>query len=191
MVGARVWLWVDGKDNVVPRATVRALKQSYELLGVTQIRHVEEERANHGLPIEEPAEGGTALACGSLGSPFLIDGYDAAKLLFDHLYQPNFTSAPAVPSQNNLLRFDQSKFSGVNETKSSMHSEGYVYVPTGCATDAQAAVPCRLHVAFHGCGQSVVTVRDAFFLASGLQSLGGSEQRCCAVSAAYDATVQS
>jgi hypothetical protein len=38
-------LWAGGKDNVVPRATVRVLKQSYELLGVTQIRHVEEERA--------------------------------------------------------------------------------------------------------------------------------------------------
>jgi poly(3-hydroxybutyrate) depolymerase len=168
LVGARVWLWVGGKDNVVPRATVRALKQSYELLGVTQVRYVEEERANHGLPIEEPAEGGAALACESFGSPFLIDcDYDAAKLLLDHLYQPNFTAAPAVPSQNNLLRFDQTEFSGANETKSSMHSEGYVYVPRGCATDAQAAVPCRLHVAFHGCGQSVVTVRDAFFWQAG------------------------
>ena len=48
-----------------------------------------------------------------------------------------------------------------------MHSEGYVYVPTGCATEAQVAVPCRLHVAFHGCGQSVVTVRDAFFWQAG------------------------
>ena len=75
-----------------------------------------EERANHGLPIEEPAEGGTALACESFGSPFLIDcDYDAAKLLLDHLYQPNFIAAPAVPSQNNLLRFDQTEFSGANK----------------------------------------------------------------------------
>ena len=107
-----------------------------------------------GCRSKSPQGAGLRWLADHLVHPLIDCDYDAATLLFDHLYQPNFTSAPAVPSQNNLLRFDQTKFSGVNETKSSMHSEGYVYVPMGCATDAQAAVPCRLHVAFHGCGQS-------------------------------------
>jgi hypothetical protein len=70
LMGARLWLWAGGKDNVVPRATVRVPKQSYELLGVTQIRHVEEERANHGLPIESPQRAGPRWHANHLVRPF-------------------------------------------------------------------------------------------------------------------------
>jgi hypothetical protein len=39
-----------------------------------------------------------------------------------------------------------------------MDDEGFVYVPDACA----AKEPCRLHVALHGCKQSVGDIGDAF-----------------------------
>jgi poly(3-hydroxybutyrate) depolymerase len=163
---ARVWLWAGGKDNVVPGTTVRMLKRLYELLDVshTQISLVEEQRANHGLPIEQYAGAGSAPTCEVLAAPYLIDcDYDAAKLLFAHLYPENFSSTPALTDRDRLIRFDQTSFTVGNESKSSMDREGYVYVPTHCANGTNTQIRCKLHVAFHGCGQSVEIVQDAFY----------------------------
>jgi poly(3-hydroxybutyrate) depolymerase len=165
LAAARVWLFAGGRDAVVPPATVAAVKRAYELVGVPapNIRLVEETRANHGLPIEEFEGAGAAPACDGLGSPFLIDcDYDAAKLLLAHLYPDGFKSEPAAPG-GRLIRFDQSEFPGAAEPTSSLHREGYVYVPASCANGTAGPARCRLHVAFHGCQQSVERIHDAFY----------------------------
>lgn len=162
---ARVWLFAGGRDAVVPPATVAAVKRTYELVGVPapNIRLVEETRANHGLPIEEFGGSGAAPACDAAASPFLIDcDYDAAKLLLAHLYPDGFNSEPAAPD-GRLIRFDQSEFPGAAEPPSSLHREGYVYVPAGCGNGTAGPERCRLHVAFHGCQQSVERIHDAFY----------------------------
>jgi hypothetical protein len=164
LVRARVWLWAGGNDKVVPRTTVRMLKRLYELLGVTQISLVEEEKANHGLSIEEYAGTAGSPTCEVLAAPYLIDcDYDAAKLLFAHLYPENFSPMPADTDRERLIRFDQTSFIVGNESKSSMYGEGYIYVPAHCANDSNTQQQCKLHVAFHGSGQAVETVHDAFY----------------------------
>jgi len=163
---ARVWLFAGGKDAVVPPASVSALKRVYELMGVAaaNISLVEEARANHGLPIEEFAGAGNAPACAALAPPFLIDcDYDAAKLLLAHLYPDGFQAAPAVAERGHLIRFDQTEFAGAAEPPSGMHREGYLHVPADCANGAAGDARCRLHVAFHGCQQSVERIHDAFY----------------------------
>jgi hypothetical protein len=167
---ARVWLMAGGNDKVIPPTTMRALKRVYELVGVgaANIRLLEEARANHGLPIEEFTGEGTAPACEVLAPPFLIDcDYDAAKLLLAHLYPDGFKALPATPERARLLRFDQTAFSGATEPLSSVHREGYAYVPASCANGTAGAGRCRLHVAFHGCQQSVERVHDAFYWHAG------------------------
>ena len=163
---ARVWLFAGGNDAVVPPATVAAVKRVYELIGVpsANIRLVEEAGANHGLPIEEFAGAGTAPACGTLASPFLIDcDYDAAKLMLAHLYPDGFRSEPAAGEGARLIRFDQTEFPGSTEPLSGMHREGYLHIPANCANGAAGSARCRLHVAFHGCQQSVERIHDAFY----------------------------
>ena len=170
LAGARVWLWSSGNDKVIPPATVRTLKRVYELMGVAvaDIHLLEEDRANHGMPIEQLAGDGMAPACEVLAPPFLIDcDYDAAKLLLSHLYPNNFSAVPTVADRKRLVRFDQNAFPSATEVASSMHRDGYVYVPARCGNSSEASARCRLHVAFHGCKQSVERVHDAFYWHAG------------------------
>ena len=163
---ARVWLFAGGKDAVVPPSTVLAVRRLYELVGVqpANIRLVEETRANHGLPIEQFEGEGGAPACGALAPPFLIDcDFDAAKLLLAHLYPDGFRSELVQAAGAQLIRFDQTEFADATAPPSGMHREGYLYVPASCANGATGTTRCRLHVAFHGCQQSVERIHDAFY----------------------------
>jgi poly(3-hydroxybutyrate) depolymerase len=45
-----------------------------------------------------------------------------------------------------------------------MADTGYLYVPPGCRT---AGANCRIHVAIHGCVQSVESVGDQFYTDTG------------------------
>ena len=166
LVRARVWLWAGGNDKVVPKETARALKRVYELMGVAgaDITLLEEDRANHGMPIEQLAGEGKVPACEVRSPPFLIDcGYDAAKLLLGHLHPDNFSGAPKVATRTRLIRFDQTEFNGAAEANSSMHRFGYAYVPERCGVTSDWSGRCSLHVAFHGCRQSIEAVHDAFY----------------------------
>jgi poly(3-hydroxybutyrate) depolymerase len=166
LAGARVWLFAGGRDAVVPPTTVNAVKRLYELMGVVpaNIRLVEEAGANHGLPIEQFEGTGGAPACGRLAPPFLIDcDFDAAKLLLAHLYPDDFKTTPAPALRGQLIRFEQGGFPGAAEPLAGLHREGYLYVPANCADNAPGTARCRLHVAFHGCRQSIEHVHDAFY----------------------------
>lgn len=48
-----------------------------------------------------------------------------------------------------------------------MHTTGYVYVPTGC----QSRDDCDVHVAFHGCLQTVGNIQTKFVQFTGYQEV--------------------
>ena len=56
------------------------------------------------------------------------------------------------------MSFDQSQFSTPD---ASLFQTGYAYIPSACK-NASGGPPCRLHVAFHGCEQSVEFVQQQF-----------------------------
>jgi poly(3-hydroxybutyrate) depolymerase len=88
--------------------------------------------------------------CDEHKPPFIIEcGYEAAEQLLAHLYAGTFVDVPGDAHQDgSLLAFDQREF-GADES-ASLSGVGYLYVPTQCEVQM-----CRLHVAFHGCRQSV------------------------------------
>jgi poly(3-hydroxybutyrate) depolymerase len=161
----RVWLFHGEVDEMVPEVIVEALEGVYRQLGVEEPDlEVHRHRAGHGMPISEgPADGGLApLACEEQGPPFIIEcGFDAAELMLRHLYPDGFAEAPAdAHDAGTLLAFDQTRFFDSQDATAGLRGVGYLYVPQACRTD-QAEI-CRLHVAFHGCRQSVEAVHDAF-----------------------------
>jgi poly(3-hydroxybutyrate) depolymerase len=132
LAGAPVWLFSGGQDRTVAPAVVGELRRYYELYGARVVL-VSNRLAGHGMPVEK-----AAAACGESSAPFLNDcNYDAAGELLRHLLGPLESPAKERP----LRQFDQ----------------GFVYVPGSCEKER-----CRVHVAFHGCRQSVERfARDA------------------------------
>lgn len=141
----RVWVFHGAKDAVVGAAVSDSLVRFYRsFVPPEQIRYETEVPAAHGMPTVDA--GG---ACAKGEPPWILAcGYDAAGEMLNHLY-----GALAVPSgavTGTLRSFGQARYAGQGRPDS-MADSGFVFVPKECA-DGE---PCRIHVAFHGCGQGV------------------------------------
>lgn len=62
---------------------------------------------------------------------------------------------------SNLIPFNQGNYGDIKAA--SMYKTGYVYVPSGCKSSK-----CQVHVAFHGCQQSVEAIGTTFVTYNGL-----------------------
>lgn len=79
--------------------------------------------------------------------------------MFSHLYDDfklPASSSSDQPLGSKFYTFDQSPFapSQYATSRAYMAPTGYIYIPAGCQN---AEVTCRLHLAMHGCFQSVYT----------------------------------
>ena len=123
---ARAWLFTGRNDRTVDPAVVRELQAYYALFGV-KAKLVDDKPAGHAMVTEAAGN----KECSATRDPYINDcDYDAAGELLKHLLGPLKPPATAGP----LREFDQ----------------GLVYVPGTCDRER-----CRVHVAFHGCRQSV------------------------------------
>jgi poly(3-hydroxybutyrate) depolymerase len=155
---ARVWLFSGTNDRTVDFSVVEALRAYYAALEVPpdRIALVKDKPAGHAMVTG--SAGGT---CAVTAPPF-INGcdYDAARALLGHLLGP---LAPAAEKESGrIVRFDQRPFAGGNAHSISLADAGYAYVPRACE-----AAQCRVHVAFHGCRQSVEAIGERFVREAG------------------------
>ena len=145
---ARVWLFSGMRDRTVEPEVVAALERFYTLFNAKPVL-VKNRPAGHAMITESAGK-----ACGVTASPFINDcDYDAAGELLRHLL--GSLLRPADQTEGRLLAFDQREFA--NAKAISMADDGYAYVPRACDT-----APCRVHVAFHGCGQGVESIGEQF-----------------------------
>jgi poly(3-hydroxybutyrate) depolymerase len=144
---ARAWLFTGGNDHTVYREVVEGLRNFYADYKV-QVTLVADISAGHAMVT---LVRGTK--CGTSEPPFIVDcDYDAAGALLQWLLG-NLKPA-AAKETGRLVRFDQSPFAG---SDISMDATGFVYVPQMCDK-----VRCRIHVAFHGCGQGAAEIGEEF-----------------------------
>merc|ERR1719334_416191 len=98
--------------------------------------------------------------CGALASePFIIDcGYDLAGKILQFIFNDSLNGPLDVHSvpYANVLSLNQSAFVPLGWTASqiSVSSLAYAYVASNCSI-APMSAKCRLHVAFHGCQQTL------------------------------------
>jgi hypothetical protein len=153
----RVWVLHGSRDRMVGAAVSDALVRFYrEFVPPDRIRYETQLPAGHGFPTD-----GAGVACGESASPWVNDcGYDAAGELLRHLYDG--LEEPAATVGGELIEFDQSRYAA-GGGKASLDERGFLFVPASCA----AGEACRLHVAFHGCGQGVGFVGRAFASGAG------------------------
>jgi poly(3-hydroxybutyrate) depolymerase len=155
---ARVWLFSGTNDRTVDPAVVDALRRFYALYKVApeHLALVHDKPAGHAM-VTENAGG----ACAVTAPPFINDcDYDAAGALLGQLLEP--LEPAAAKESGRIIRFDQKPFAGGDAYSISMADSGYAYVPRVCE-----AAQCRVHVAFHGCRQSVETIGERFVREAG------------------------
>ena len=153
----RVYLFSGEKDRIVARSVVEAAQRFYTEVGVPKenIALVTRPDAGHTFLTVD-----TGNSCEKSESPFVGDcDYDQAGAILKWIYGELKPSGDAETGK--YLVFDQTPFaSGIVH---GLSSEGVVYIPKTCATQAG----CRLHIALHGCEQNRDLVGMTFVEGSG------------------------
>ncbi len=153
LAAARAWLFSGTRDNTVDPAVVAAARQFYALYRppAGNVVLVADRPAGHAMVTATAGN-----ACATSAPPYINDcDYDAAGELLKHLL--GALEPPAAKETGQIIRFDQRPFAGGDPYAISLADSGYAFVPRACATER-----CRVHVAFHGCRQSVQAVGERF-----------------------------
>ena len=149
----RVYLFTGKEDHTVVPPIVDAARRFYEVLGVpeAQIQYVSDLPAGHAFVTENVGP-----ACDYTGKPYIVDcNYDQAGAILKQIYGPLEARADRATGQ--FVIFDQSPFTA-DIANHGLSDRGIAYVPRSCA----AAGGCRVHIAFHGCGQNRTFVGEGF-----------------------------
>lgn len=152
----RIYVFSGTKDTVVRQPAVDATVTFFQSAGVPQANLTYVNQVPAGHAVITPGFGNS---CEANAAPYIshceVDGqgYDQSGALLAHLYgalQPK-SSSP----EGRLLSFNQRAFAA---PLTGMAEEAYVYVPKAC----EAGETCKVHVALHGCAQSVEAVGKEF-----------------------------
>lgn len=148
----KVWLFHGKLDTVVDGRVPAAAKDFYQgFVAAENITLIAEVDAPHGMPTLD-----VGVDCGTIKTPFLnACGYDAAGALLQALFGPLKARTTAV---GELLSVPQPGAADADMLESAL-----LYVPSSCT----AGETCGVHVALHGCQQSVEFVGDAFAAGAG------------------------
>jgi len=103
--------------------------------------------------------------CKVLGSPYINNcNFDLAGTMLQHFYA-DLISPVNNYSINNIFSIDQTQFVPFPYTAvgSSLSNTAYLYIPSMC----QKKKNCQVHIALHGCKQTVNDIGNVFYTKSG------------------------
>lgn len=155
----RIYLFSGKDDHTVVPPIVEAAREFYLDAGVPaeQITFVSDLPAGHGFVTDDKGNP----ECDYTGKPYIIDcNYDQAGAVLKQIY--GSLNPRADQPSGDFVLFDQRPFTR-GLPNHGLSDRGIAYVPKACAGQAG----CRIHVAFHGCGQNRTFVGDAFAHDSG------------------------
>ena len=115
--------------------------------------------AGHSLVVAQDPPLDNLNACEKSDPPFIDQcGYDQAGIILQHIYGAlNDRRRGALTGT--IKPFDQSVYTSPNDPGAlSLGKTGYVFVPRAC----EQGEPCRVHIALHGCKQSVGEIQQRF-----------------------------
>lgn len=134
------------------------MKVPLRVLMITESSGVQRAGTTHTMPTES-----YGVDCATTASPFIgTCGYDGAGVALTHIYGPLAPRATPTTLSGSFVAIPQGKFVD-SPAAHSLADTAYAYVPRACASGER----CKVHVAFHGCKQSVSAVGDAFYKHTG------------------------
>lgn len=162
----KVYLFSGSKDQTVTSAVVEQARAFYHLAGTpdSQLRYVGNIAAGHAFITDRNSD----RACALTQAPYINDcDFSQARDILQHIYGP--LNAPAAQPGGKLVAFNQRGFA--RSSYASMAATGYVYVPAACNSQG-----CRVHVVFHGCQQSALTIGDQFYGRTGYNEVADTNR---------------
>lgn len=166
LLEAKVYILHGTNDSVVDPRIADITVETYQRLGVSDANIVFENKlpSGHAFPTE-----GFGNSCETPSeSPFISScKRDVAGEILNHLIGNLRPKKVARPDR--LFSFDQSVFfDRLNSFRLSMHDMGLVYVPQQCSLNGSQK--CRIHVAFHGCLQTLEDIQTSYATNTGYNS---------------------
>ena len=163
LAGSRVYVFSGLNDTVVVQGVGKKLVQYYDSFGAIVTAELGVE-AEHAMPLGDGAWGGAGKDCLVLGSPYMNRcAYDAAAELLGVLIGNETFGNEDDDDVAVVTPFDQRQFLPVLArsfpASVGMGDRGFIFVPSGCK---KGGANCHIHVAFHGCLQSVDEVSMDF-----------------------------
>jgi len=140
----RVFLFHGALDEAVARDTVAAAGQWYAAAADIDARFEDRLPVTHGMPTVDHGA-----PCAEFRAPYVnACEYDLAGELLEYLHGD---LVPPDGAAGSLREFRQRA-----DPAAGLAESGFVYLPDSCAQGLE----CRVHVFFHGCGQSVDQIGD-------------------------------
>jgi len=159
---SRIWLFSGTLDTVVNPGVMKKLQDYYlNYVSPSQITTVFNISAEHAMITDSYGN-----SCSVLDPPFINDcDYDAAGQLLSWIYN-RALKPPARMNTSNIIELDQAGFVPPScpfpPKEIGLFGSAYAYVPSSCQSGG-----CSLHVAFHGCQQTIADINDTFYMHSG------------------------
>jgi len=160
---SKVYLYSGTRDTVVYPAVMKASETYYKAF----LSSTSTMKTNFGTASEhcQPTDS-YGNACTFKGTPYInncnMDGAGEALNWIYGTLKPKGTA-----NSKNIISVDQSKFvpSGYTLSSLSMGPKAFAYVPTACQSGSEKK--CYLHIAFHGCLQTISDIQDKFYTHAG------------------------
>jgi len=148
LTGQKVFIYSGSKDTTVKPGVCKAMQTMYQNLGA-KVTTSYDIASQHCWPTDNYGN-----QCAFSGEPYINNcKYDGAQQALNVLYGTLNPQVAAVSA--NIIQVDQTEF---NTAHDSLGSTAYVYVPTAC----QGGAKCRLHIALHGCLQTLADIGTKF-----------------------------
>ena len=168
----RIYVFSGTDDSVVRQPAVDAAVSFFKLLGVADSRLLYVNTVPAGHAVITPSQGND---CGANAAPYIShctvggSGYDQAGALLTQIYGK--LRLPSAQAGGQVVAFDQRAFAA---SDTGMADTGYLYVPKSCAVAGKSK--CKVHVALHGCVQSVESVGRQFIDEAGYNAWADSNR---------------
>lgn len=170
----KIYLEVGTSDYTVGPNPMNALNAQLQTYGTTaNTVYLQRSGQAHTFPTNFDSQGNNA--CGTTGSPYISNcGYDGAGAVLQWMY--GTLSPRSASAQGTFVTYDQTGSYGAL----GMAASGSLYVPKACQ-DGKTA--CKLHVALHGCLQTMSAIGNAYTTNTGYNLWAGKKQKTQLISA--------
>jgi len=150
LANAKVYLFSGSKDTIVNPGVVGKLQDYYGEF-ISSKGNI---TTQYSIPAEHSfVTNNFGNNCAYLGSPYINNcNFDTAGAMLNFLLGP--LKPPVAAIYGNIYSINQAPYLPPLATlyTASMGQKAYVYVPTKCTSSSGN---CPIHVAFHGCAQSI------------------------------------
>lgn len=160
----KIFLEVGTSDTTVGPNLMNALQaQLQPYSSAENTAYIKRAGQAHVFPTNFDGQGNNQ--CGSSTSPYIANcGYDGAEEVLKWMY--GNLNPRASTAQGSFVTFDQTGKYGA----AGMASSGSLYVPKACQ-DGKTA--CKLHVALHGCQQTMSAIGNKYTVNTGYNEWAG------------------